>query len=81
MHTVYGNDANDDCEIIVSGIADAVAYNAEGHIDVIVDWNSGVEIGAERLSAYRVQLGAYQRHTGASPGFLVLMTPGKVIAA
>jgi len=33
------------------------------------------------LNSYRAQIGAYQQHTGASRGFLVLMTPGKVITA
>jgi len=63
------------------GIADAVAYDAEGRIEVIVDWKSDVDIHAERLNSYRGQLGAYQQHTGAPHAFLVLMTPGKVIAA
>jgi hypothetical protein len=63
------------------GIADSVAYDAKGRTEAIVDWNSDVVIDSERLKSYRGQLGAYQRHTGASRGFLVLMTPGKVIAA
>ena len=80
-HTIYGSQANDDGEIIVSGIADAVAYDAEGRIEVIVDWKSDVDIETERLNSYRGQLDAYSRHTGARHAFLVLMTPGKVIAA
>ena len=80
-HTIYGSEANDDGEIIVSGIADAVAYDAEGRIEVIVDWKSDVDIDAERLNSYRGQLGTYRRHTGAAHAFLVLMTTGKVIAA
>jgi hypothetical protein len=32
----------------VAGIADAVAYEAEGRIEVIVDWNSDVDIDAGR---------------------------------
>jgi RecB family exonuclease len=80
-HTIFGSQANDDGEIIVSGIADAVAYDANGRIEVIVDWKSDVDIDAKRLNSYRGQLAAYQRHTGASRGFLVLMTSGKAIAA
>ena len=49
----------------MSGIADAVAYDTEGRIEVIVDWKSDVDIDAERLKSYRGQLGAYQRHTVA----------------
>ena len=80
-HTIHGSQASDDGEIIVSGIADAVAYDAEGRIEVIIDWKSDVDIDAERLNSYRGQLAAYQQHTGASHGFLVLMTSGKTIAA
>jgi hypothetical protein len=58
-----------------------VAYDAEGRIEVIVDWKSDVDIDAERANSYRGRLAAYQRHTGASRGFLVLMTLGKVITA
>jgi hypothetical protein len=58
-----------------------VAYDAKDRIEVITDWNSGVDIDVERLNSYRGQLGAYQRRAGASHGLLALMTPGKVIAA
>jgi exodeoxyribonuclease-5 len=80
-HTIYGSEANDDGEIIVSGIADAVAYDAKGRIEVIVDWKSDVEIDSERLNSYRGQLDAYRRQTGAPHAFLVLMTPGRIMAA
>ena len=48
-HTVYGSQVDGDSEIIVSGIADAVAYDDEGRIETIVDWKSDVEIDAERV--------------------------------
>jgi len=80
-HTIYGSQASDDGEIIVSGIADAVAYDANGRIEVIVDWKSDVDIDAKRLNSYRGQLAAYQLHTGALHGFLVLMTLGTIVAA
>ena len=63
------------------GITGTVAYDAEGCIEVILDWKSDVDIDAKRLNSYRGQLAAYQQHTGALHGFLVLMTPGKVITA
>lgn len=47
-HTIYGSQANEDGEIIVSGIADAVAYDTEGGIEIIVDWKSDIDIDAER---------------------------------
>lgn len=64
----------------MSGIADAVAYDAEGRIKTIVDWKSDVEIDAERLNSYRGQFNAYVRQTGARNAFLVLMTRGTVMA-
>lgn len=78
-HTIYGSQIDDHAEVIVSGIADAVAYDADGRIDIIVDWKSDVEIVSDRLNDYRGQLEAYRRHTGARHAFLVLMTPGKLI--
>jgi hypothetical protein len=67
------NQANDHGEIIVSGIADGAAYDAEGRI-VVVDWNSDVDIDAERLNSYRGQLGAYRRRAAAPHAWAVLMT-------
>ena len=67
-------------EIIVSGIADAIAYDNEGRIETIVDWKSDVAIDAEKLNSYYEQLDVYQRQTGARNAVLVLMTPGKIVA-
>ncbi len=78
-YTVYGSHESADSEIIVSGIADAVVYDAEGRIELIVDWKSDVEILAERLTAYRAQLDTYRRETGAQLALLVLMTSAQII--
>jgi hypothetical protein len=78
--TVLASRLNDDREIIVSGVADAIAYDAEGHIDAVIDWKSDVEVDAVRLTSYLAQLDSYRQETGAKRAFLVLMTPGKVIA-
>jgi hypothetical protein len=56
------------------------AKGADGRIEVIVDWKSDVELDKERLNSYRGQLDAYRRHTGAPHAFLVLMTPGTIMA-
>jgi exodeoxyribonuclease-5 len=63
------------------GIAVAVAYDANGRIEVIVDWKSGVDIDAERLNTYHRELGAYRRPNGTSPGLLAPMMMRRVIAA
>jgi hypothetical protein len=75
------NQANDHGEITGSGVADSVAHDAKDRIDVGVDWNSDVDIGAGRLNSYRGQLRAYQRHTGAPHAFLAPMTMAEDIAA
>ena len=79
-YAVYGSQNGADGEIIVSGIADAVTYDAEGRIEIIVDWKSDVDVTAERLTGYRTQIDTYRRGTGAQRALLVLMTPGKVVA-
>jgi hypothetical protein len=70
-HTIYGSQVYGDSEIIVSGIADAVAYDREGRIETIVDSKSDVELDTERLRAYRRQLDAYQQQTGARSALLI----------
>jgi hypothetical protein len=39
-HTIYGWQMNTKGEVLVSGIADAVAANSAGKIEVIVDWKA-----------------------------------------
>jgi len=78
-HTVYGSQVSDDGEIIVSGIADAVAYGSEGRIEIIVDWKSDITIDVSTLNSYRGQLDTYRQFTGATRALLVLVTTGKVI--
>ena len=66
-------------EIFVSGIADAVARDVNDKIEVIIDWKSDVEMNANKLAAYRAQLGDYRKQTGAERALLVLMTAGKIL--
>ena len=79
-YTINGSRMDADREIIVSGIADAIAYDNEGCIETVVDWKSDVAIDAERLNSYYGQLDVYRRQTGARNALLVLMTPGKIVA-
>jgi hypothetical protein len=53
-------------EVLVSRIADAVAANSAGKIEVIVDWKSDVLMNANKLNAYRGQLDAYRKTAGAA---------------
>jgi hypothetical protein len=78
-HTIYGWQINTKGEVLVSGIADAVAANSAGKIEVIVDWKSDVVMNVDKLNAYRGQLDSYRKTTGAVRALLVLMTAGRVI--
>lgn len=77
--TVFGHQTDTDGDILVSGIADAVAADGHGKIEVVVDWKSDVVMPTEKLNAYRGQLETYRKHTAAARALLVLMTPGMVI--
>jgi hypothetical protein len=59
-----------------TGIADAIARDVHDKIEVIIDWKSDVEMNANKLAAYRTQLGDYRKQTGAERALLVLMTAG-----
>ncbi|MFA5550825.1 MAG: UvrD-helicase domain-containing protein [Trueperaceae bacterium] len=63
-----------------SGIADAVAFTADGAPEVVIDWKSDVNPHPATLEHYREQLRAYLRLTGAREGLLVLASPGTVIS-
>ncbi len=78
-HTIFGREAGEDAEVLVSGVADAVAYDSEGRIEIVVDWKSDVEIDPPRLHSYRAQLEAYRRQTGAREALLVLMSKGRTL--
>lgn len=78
-HTVLGREDSGAGETLVSGIADAVVYDAGGKIGVIIDWKSDVATSDNQLAAYRTQLADYRKQTGAECALLVLMTRGKVL--
>ena len=63
-------------ERVISGIADAVAVEADGAFSLVVDWKSDVAPDEATLARYRAQLAAYLDATGAAKGLLVLLTHG-----
>jgi exodeoxyribonuclease-5 len=80
-HTIFGRHLAPDIETLTSGIADAVASDAQGGIEVILDWKSDVDPDAKMIAHYCRQISEYRRHAGAKRALLVLMTPGKIIEA
>ncbi|WP_167767541.1 hypothetical protein [Bradyrhizobium frederickii] len=64
---------------MLSGQVDAVALDAAGAIDAVVDWKSDVAPDASSISHYRQQIAAYRKQTKAKRGLLVFMTTGQVV--
>lgn len=79
--TVFGRQYEDGRETLVFGIADAVARDADGNIQAVVDWKSDVSLSSSAPAAYQEQLRSYRRYTGASRSLLVAMTTGKVFSS
>jgi exodeoxyribonuclease-5 len=78
-HTIFGRKTTPVGEILISGIADAVAPDTEGGVDAVVDWKSDVDPSPATIAHYFKQIDEYRRHIGAKRALLVLMTAGKVI--
>ena len=60
-HTIYGHLTGTEGDVLVSGIADAVAADGDGQIEVVVDWKSDVVLNADKLTTYRGQLDTYRK--------------------
>jgi exodeoxyribonuclease-5 len=77
--TVFSAQTEDNLTIYVGGIADAVAYQPTGAIDLVIDWKTDVSPSAQQIDLYRVQLRDYLAATGAPEGFLVFVTTGQLV--
>ncbi len=75
---VYAGTAEAQNLTLTAGIADAVAANEAGYIEVVVDWKSDVNPGQPQMALYRDQVRDYLAATGAQRGLIVLMTLGRV---
>jgi exodeoxyribonuclease-5 len=77
--TVFSAQADDDRTIYVGGIADAVACQPTGAIDLVVDWKTDISPSGQQIELYRAQLGDYLVATGAPEGLLVFVTTGLLV--
>ena len=77
--TVFGSKSDDKGQALVSGIADAVAYNPDSTVGTIVDWKSDVGPALSTIDLYRKQLGDYRKQTGAQRALLVFVTTGAIL--
>lgn len=75
---VYASDIRGSSASLTAGIADAVAIDGKGHIDVVVDWKSDVKPGRKQVEMYHQQLRDYLRATTARVGLVVFMSSGRV---
>lgn len=66
-------------EEAAAGIVDAIAFNADGKPDVVIDWKSDVDPVPETVEHYRGQLRAYLEMTGADRGLIVSLTSGSIV--
>ena len=57
--TVFSAQADDNHTIYVGGIADAVAYQPTGAIDLVIDWKTDVSPSALQIDLYREQIRDY----------------------
>ena len=76
--SVYGSTETDIHEEAASGIVDAVALDAGGAPEVVIDWKSDVDLSPESLDHYHDQIRAYLEMTGAKLGLIVAVTPGTI---
>ena len=75
---VYASAIEDRTVSLTAGIADAVAINERGHIDVVVDWKSDVDPGAEQIAMYRNQVRDYLQSTTTKTALIVFLSLGRI---
>ena len=76
--TVYAASDMGAHEEASAGIVDAVAFDADGRPEVVIDWKSDVDPAPETVERYRAQIRAYLDMTGGERGLIVFMTSGIV---
>jgi exodeoxyribonuclease-5 len=76
---VYASVVTSEQEEATAGIADAIAFDAAGVPQVVVDWKSDVAPAPETIEHYRAQVRAYLDVMDAERGLIVLATSGVVI--
>ena len=77
---VYGSTESDGHEEAAAGIVDAIAFDAAGAPQVVIDWKSDVDPSPETLEHYRAQVRAYLDMTGAERGMVVCVTTGIIFS-
>ena len=63
---------------LVSGVADAIAADEAGRVDLVIDWKTDIELIPAALKEHRAQLRQYMKATKCHIGAVVYMTLGQV---
>ncbi len=77
-YPVYDSAVEGSSVSLTAGIADAVAIDGKGRIELVVDWKSDVMPTGRQVAKYHQQVGDYLRATTARTGLLVFMSTGRV---
>ena len=75
---VFRSDRTDAQEEATAGIVDAIAFDAEGAPEVVIDWKSDIDLSPETVDHYLDQIRAYLEMTGAKRGLIVAVTSGTI---
>ena len=75
---VYGSVARGPEMAITAGIADAVAFDDDGRVDVVVDWKSDASLRKRQIRLYREQVRLYLKATGAKTGLIVFLNSDRI---
>ena len=76
---IFGHQDAGDSEILISGVADAVAADDTGRTEAVVDWKSDVDASPKMIEHYRRQIDDYRKRTGAKRAIIVMMTSGRTV--
>ena len=76
---VYASEPGETHEEATAGVADAIAFDPDGELKLVIDWKSDVNPSPGTLDHYCEQVRAYLDVTGAERGLVVLATSGAVI--
>jgi exodeoxyribonuclease-5 len=76
---VYGVEVTTAATTLTAGIADAVALDASGRIETVIDWKSDVRPDPDRIALYRAQVQDYLEAAGAPVGLIVFVTTGQIV--
>jgi len=77
--TVFSAHANADHTIYVGGVVDALARQADGSTDLVIDWKTDVDPDLQQIELYRGQVRDYLDATGAPEGLLVFVTTDQLV--